>query len=135
RFSPRQSQMPESEEDVMALWDGDEVVRIVEKRPTKRHRIIHYRIAGNYVLDETEFPSEQLPLVYVDNNSYYDKTGRQITRSFFGDCRDTQRYINYLRTQSAYILKVSRYDQWIGSKKNVASLDTQRNWRDPTSIQ
>lgn len=122
-------------DDIMTLWDDGEMVRIEEKRPSKKHKIIHYRIAGEYELDKTEFPSEQLPLVFVDNNSYYDKTGKQITRSFFGDCRDTQRYINYLRTQSAYILKVSRYDQWIGSKKNVASLDTQNNWRDPTAIQ
>jgi len=121
--------------ETMTLWDDGEMVRIEDSRPSKRHKIIHYRIAGNYILDQTEFPSQQLPLVYVDNNSYYDKTGKQVTRSFFGDCRDTQRYINYLRTQSAYILKVSRYDQWIGSKKNVASLDTQRNWRDPTAIQ
>jgi len=121
--------------ETMTLWQEGEIVRIEDKRPSKKHKIIHYRLAGNYELDKTEFPSEQLPLVFVDNNSYYDKTGKQITRSFFGDCRDTQRYINYLRTQSAYILKVSRYDQWIGSKKNVASMDTQRNWRDPTAIQ
>ncbi len=123
------------EDDTMMLWDDGEPVRIEEKRPSKKCKIIHYRIAGEYELDKTEFPSEQLPLVFVDYNSYYDKTGKQVTRSFFGDCRDTQRYINYLRTQSAYILKVSRYDQWIGSKKNVQSLDTQRNWRDPTAIQ
>lgn len=121
--------------ETMTLWDEGEIVRIDDKRPSKKHKIIHYLIAGNYELDKTEFPSEQLPMPFVDNNSYYDKTGKQITRSFFGDCRDTQKYINYLRTQSAYILKVSRYDQWIGSKKNVASLDTQRNWRDPTAIQ
>lgn len=121
--------------DTMMLWDEGEPVRIEDKRPSKRHKIVHYKIAGDYILDKTEFPSEQLPLVYVDNHSYYDKTGKQVCRSFFADCKDTQRYINYLRTQSAYILKVSRYDQWIGSKKNVASLDTQRNWRDPTAIQ
>lgn len=121
--------------DRITLWDDGEMVRIEEKRPSKKCKIIHYRLAGDYELDKTEFPSEQLPLVFVDNNSYYDKAGKQITRSFFGDCRDTQKYINYLRTQSAYILKVSRYDQWIGSKKNVASPDTQRNWRDPTAIQ
>lgn len=123
------------EEEVMTLWDEGEMVRIEDKRPAKKHKIIHYKIAGNYELDKTEFPSEQLPLVFVDNNSYYDKTGKQICRSFFGDAKDTQRYINYLRTQSAYILKVSRYDQWIGSKKNVAGLDTRRNWADPSSIQ
>lgn len=120
---------------LQTLWDEDEMVRIVDKRPSKKHIIMHYKIAGDYVLDQTEFPSEQLPLVFVDNNSYYDKTGKQICRSFFGDAKDTQRYINYLRTQSAYILKVSRYDQWIGSKKNVTSLDTQRNWTDPTNTQ
>lgn len=124
-----------ADDDVMTLWDEGEIVRIEDRRASKRHKIIHYRFAGNYELDKTEFPSEQLPLVFVDNNSYYDKTGKQVTRSFFGDCRDTQRYINYLRTQSAYILKSSRYDQWIGSKKNVASLDTQRNWRDPSALQ
>lgn len=119
----------------ITLWDEGQIVRIEEKRPSKKSKITHYKIAGEYILDETEFPSERLPLVFVDNNSYYNKEGKQVTRSFFGDCRDTQRYINYLRTQSAYILKVSRYDQWIGSKKNVSSLDTQRTWRDPTAIQ
>jgi hypothetical protein len=135
--NPSESYGDEEKEspDTMMLWDDGQMVRIEEKRPSKKSKIVHYRIAGEYELDKTEFPSEQLPLVFVDNNSYYDKTGKQITRSFFGDCRDTQRYINYLRTQSAYILKVSRYDQWIGSKKNVSSLDTQRNWRDPTAIQ
>jgi hypothetical protein len=126
---------PQESPDVMTLWQDGEIVRIEDKRPSKRHKIIHYKFAGDYELDKTEFPSEQLPLVFVDNSSYYDKTGKQVTRSFFGDCKDTQRYINYLRTQSAYIIKVSRYDQWIGSKKNVASLDTQRNWRDPNSTQ
>jgi len=138
RFKNSQSSQPEMESEplnTMTLWDGEEMVRIEDKRDSKKHKIIHYRIAGNYILDKTEFPSQQLPLVFVDNNSYYDKTGKQICRSFFGDCRDTQRYINYLRTQSAYILKCSRYDQWIGPKTVVKGLDTQRNWADPTAIQ
>ena len=121
--------------EFMTLWDDGEIVRIEEKRESKKHKIMHYKIAGDYLLDETEFPSDQLPMPFVDQNSYYDKNGKQICRSFFGDCKDTQRYINYLRTQSAYILKISRYDQFIGSKKNVAGLDTQRNWRDPASTQ
>lgn len=125
----------DSDPYIMTLWDDGEIVRIEDKRPSKKHKIIHYKIAGDYELDKNEFPSEQLPLPFVDNNSYYDKTGKQICRSFFGDAKDTQRYINYLRTQSAYILKISRYDQWIGSKKNVSSNDTSRNWRDPNNTQ
>jgi hypothetical protein len=123
------------EADRMTLWDEGQIVRIEDSRDSKKHKIIHYLYAADYELDRTEFPSEQLPIIFVDNNSYYDKTGKQICRSFFGDAKDTQRYINYLRTQSAYILKVSRYDQWIGSKKNVAGRDTQRNWKDPSAIQ
>lgn len=121
--------------DMMTLWYEGEPVRIEEKRETKKSKVMHYKIAGDYILEENEFPSEQLPGIFVDQNSYYDKNGKQICRSFFGDAKDTQRYINYLRTQSAYIIKISRYDQFIGSKKNVASLDTQRNWRDPNNTQ
>lgn len=125
----------DEDESMMTLWDEGEPVRIEDSREIKRSIIMHRKIAGDYILEESEFPSEQLPLVYVDQNSYYDKSGKQICRSFFGDAKDTQRYINYLRTQSAYIIKISRYDQFIGSKKNVAGLDTQRNWRDPNNTQ
>lgn len=126
-----------SEPEMVTLYDvaSGQVLRIEEKRAIKKSKIVHYKIAGDYVLDEAEFAGEQIPVVFVDQNSYYDKDGRQMCRSFFADCRDTQRYINYLRTQSAYILKISRYDQFIGSKKNVQGLDTQRNWKDPQAVQ
>jgi hypothetical protein len=121
--------------DLMTLWDDGEPVRIEDKRKFKSYKIWHYKIAGDYILEDGEFPAEQLPVIFMDQNSFYDKNGKQVCRSFFGDCRDTQRYINYIRTQSAFILKISRYDQFIGSKKNVQGLDTQRNWRDPNSVQ
>lgn len=132
---PHEDSVELESDDFRTLYINGEPVRIEEKRETKRSKIIHYRIAGDYVLDESEFPAEQIPVVFVDQNSYYDKDGKQVCRSFFDDVKDTQRYINYLRTQSAYILKISRYDQFIGSKKNVQSLDTQRNWKDPASVQ
>lgn len=125
----------EFDHDRMTLWDDGEPVRIEDKRNYKSYKIWHYKIAGDYILEDGEFPADQLPVVFMDQNSFYDKNGKQICRSFFGDCRDTQRYINYIRTQSAFILKISRYDQFIGSKKNVQGLDTQRNWRDPNSVQ
>lgn len=125
----------EEDYDMMTLWDDGEPVRIEDKRKFKSYKIWHYKIAGDYILEDGEFPAEQLPVIFMDQNSFYDKNGKQICRSFFGDCRDTQRYINYIRTQSAFILKISRYDQFIGSKKNVQGLDTQRNWRDPNAVQ
>jgi Phage P22-like portal protein len=124
----------ESEEDIMTLYDDGEMVRIEDSKPCKRSTIIHRKIAGEYVLDESEFPSDDLPLLFVDQNSYYDKNGKQICRPFIIDAIDAQRYLNYLGTQSAYMLKISRYDQWIGSKKNVQSLDTQQAWKDPSTV-
>lgn len=117
------------------LWDDGEPVRIVDKKSIKRSKIMRYKIAGDYILEETEYPADDIGVIFVDQNSFYDKYGKQICRAFIQDAIDAQRYINYIATQSAYILKISRYDQFIGSKKNVASLDTQRNWKDPNLIQ
>jgi hypothetical protein len=123
------------EEDVLTLYDEGMPVRIEDKRPTKKCKIIQEVIAGEYVLEESEFPSYDLPMPFVDQNSYYEKDGKQVCRPFTIDAVDAQRYLNYLGTQSAFILKISRYDQFIGPKGNVRSLDTQRTWRDPNTAQ
>ena len=125
----------DGEEDFITLYDEGQPVRIEDRRKIKRSKIMHYLIAGDYILDESEVPSDDLPLVFMDQNSYYEKDGKQVCRSFIVDAVDAQRYINYLGTQSAFILKISRYDQFIGSKKNVQGMDTRRNWADPYSVQ
>ena len=128
-------EVDEYSDDLITLYDAGEIVRIEDQRTAKKAKITHYKIAGDYVLDQSEFPSEKLPLIFVDQNSYYDKNGKQVCRPFVIDAKDAQKYINYLGTQSAYVLKVSRFDQWIGSKKNVSSNDTAQVWRDPLSQQ
>ena len=120
--------------EIETLYDEGMPVRIEEQRPSKRSKIMHRKIAGDYILEESEFPAEDLPVIFVDQNSYYDKSGKQVCRPFVIDAIDAQRYLNYLGTQSAYILKISRYDQFMGSKKNVQSLDTQRDWKDPQNV-
>lgn len=121
--------------DIVTLYDDGQPVRIEDSRKIKRSRIIHYEIAGDYILDETECAADDIPVVFMDQNSFYDKNGKQICRPFIIDAIDAQRYINYLGTQSAFILKISRYDQYLVSKKNVQSLDTQRTWKDPYTVQ
>jgi hypothetical protein len=122
------------EEEFITLYDEGMPVRIEDSRPSRRSKIMHYKIAGDYVLDKSEFPSEDLPIIFMDQNSFYDKNGKQVCRPFIIDAVDAQRYLNYLGTQSAYILKVSRYDQFIGSKKNAQGLDTQSQWKDPQNV-
>lgn len=110
-------------------------VTVLAKRETLRSKIIHTQIAGDFVLEEEDFPTKKLlPVVFVDQKSYFSKQGQQITRSFFKDVKDAQRYLNYLATQSAYIMKISRYDQFIMPRKCAANPDTQQQWRDPSVV-
>lgn len=116
------------------LKDGQPVT-VLKQRETIKYTIKHTQIAGDFVLEETDFPSKQLPILFVDQKSYYTKQGQQITRSFFKDVKDDQKYLNYLRTQSAYIMKVSRFDQFMGPRKCFASPDIQQMWKDPSVVQ
>jgi len=115
--------------------DQGYIVAVEDEREVPKYKIKHRKIAGDFVLEEADFPSEQLPVVFNDQDSYYDKSGKQICRPFIKDARDAQRYINYLATQSAYLMRVSRYDQFLVSKANVKSPDTQLIWRDPATAQ
>jgi hypothetical protein len=74
-------------------------------------------------------------VIFVDQNSTYDKEGKQICRPFITDAVDAQRFLNYLGTQIAYLLKISRYDQFIGSKENARSPQTQKIWTNPAAVQ
>lgn len=110
-------------------------VTVLEKRKTESYKIKKRKVAGDFVLEETDFPSKRIPLIFLDQDSYYTKDGYQRTRSFFENVRDSQMYLNYIRTQCAHILKVSRWDQFMAPRKCVSAPDTQQMWRDPSIIQ
>lgn len=139
--APTQMEMPpppvmgKIDESMMPLYDGDELVRIEDEKEANEYYFKYTQFCGDYALEDTIMKTDMCPLVFVDQNSYYDKNGKQICRPFVIDAKDAQKYINYLGTQSAYVLKVSRYDQWIGSRENVKSLHTQGIWTDPLTIQ
>jgi len=116
------------------LMKDGELVSVMDKREVVEYQIKHRQIAGDFVLEETDFPSEDLPIIFVDQKSYHTKQGQQITRSFFKDVKDAQKYLNYLMTQSAYIMKISRYDQFIMPRKCAATPDAQQQWRDPSIV-
>lgn len=117
------------------LNSNGEQVTVYEERDVVRYIIKDRQIAGDFVLQETEFPTKKnLPIPFLDMRSYYTKSGQQITRSFFKDVKDAQRYLNYLATQSAYIMKISRYDQFMAPRKCVSAADTEQMWRDPSVV-
>jgi hypothetical protein len=118
----------------LLLWEG-EPVTITNDRIAYRYKVKHQQIAGDYVLETTEFPSESLPMPFVDQHSFYDKHGKQICRPLVKDARDAQRLINFLGTQGAYLIKIARNDQFLVSKENVRSPDTRQIWVDPAVVQ
>jgi hypothetical protein len=125
----------EIEGEILKIYNGDEPVSIVNKRQVPNYTVKFRKIAGDYILEDEEFVSEQLPIVFVDQNSYYAKDGAQVCRPFFYNVKDAQMYLNYLATQSAYLIKTMRYDQFMGPKSAVRSPDTEQNWRNPALIQ
>lgn len=135
------NQIEESEDDnikniEVSMYDKElNPIRLEGSRVTQKCIIKEYLVADTFVLDETEFPSEDLPVIFVDQNSYIDKKGKQICRPFLVDAVDTQKYINYLGTQTAYMLKMSRYDQFMGPSTLTKSSESKQIWSDPQSWQ
>ena len=121
-------------EDEMLIRNGQPIT-VVEDRRAPVYKVMRYVYAGDYELEVEEFPSQQLPIIFVDQNSFYNKEGTQVCRPFIKDTKDAQRYVNYIATQSAYLLKISRYDQFMIATGNARSNDTAQIWRDPVNIQ
>lgn len=113
-----------------------EARRIVEKdrpikvgeRQTQDYKIMHYRLIRDRIIDFSEWPSKQLPIPFVDGDSYYIE-GRQYTKSFIHEARDAQKLLNYSRSELAAELKNRRREQWLGTPDNIIGYE--QDWRNP----
>lgn len=102
--------------------------RIVSERQTQDYQIMHYRMIRNQIIDFSEWPSKQLPIPFVDGDSYYIE-GRQYTKSFIHDARDAQKSVNYFGSEIAADIKNRRREQWIGTPDNI--IGQEQLWRNP----
>jgi hypothetical protein len=115
---------------------GSNVAKIIEKgipkivgeRQTQDYKVMHYRLLRDRIVDFSEWPSKQLPIVFVDGDSYYIE-GRQYTKSFIHEARDAQKLHNYARSELAAELKNRRREQWLGTPDNIIGYE--QNWRNP----
>lgn len=122
-------------EEPLYMIDGEETM-IIRQRPIQdKFKIWHYIYAGDYELEKTEVVANQLTLIFLDQHSRWNEQGEQITSGFFEGAQDPQRFLNYLKTQQAYVLKITRYDQFMGTKENAMSPKTQAMWADPLNTQ
>lgn len=105
-----------------------DIPRIVGERQTQDYKIMHYRMIRNQIIDFSEWPSKQLPIIFVDGDSYYIE-GRQYTRSFIHEARDAQKFINYVGSEIASEIKNRRREQWLGTPDNIIGYE--QEWRNP----
>ncbi len=100
----------------------------VDQRQTQDYQIMHYRLIRDQIIDFSRWPSKQLPIPFVDGDSYYIE-GRQYTKSFIHEARDAQKLLNYSRSELAGELKNRRREQWIGTPDNIIGYE--QDWRNP----
>jgi glutaredoxin-related protein len=102
--------------------------RIVSERQTQDYRIMHYRLIRDQIIEFSEWPSKQLPIIFVDGDSYFIE-GRQYTRSFIHEARDAQKCVNYFGSEIAAEVKNRRREQWLGTPDNIQGYE--QDWRNP----
>jgi len=103
-------------------------LKIVSERQTQDYRIMHYRMIRNQIIEFSEWPSKQLPIIFVDGDSYFIE-GRQYTRSFIHEARDAQKCVNYFGSEIAAEVKNRRREQWLGTPDNISGYE--QDWRNP----
>lgn len=102
--------------------------KIVGERQTQDYQIMHYRMIRNQIIEFSEWPSKQLPIPFVDGDSYYIE-GRQYTKSFIHEARDAQKCANYLGSEIIADVKNRRREQWVATPDNIIGYEQQ--WRNP----
>jgi hypothetical protein len=101
---------------------------VVGDRNSKDYRIRQYILTQNQIIDFTDWPSKYLPIIFVDGDSNYIN-GKQYTRSFIHEAKDSQKFVNYVGSEIAAEIKNRRREQWIGTPDNI--LGNEQVWRNP----
>lgn len=120
----------------MEIAGEGEARKIIEKqkpiklheRQTQDYKIMHYRMIRDRIIDFSEWPSRQLPIPFVDGDSYYIE-GRQYTKSFIHEARDAQKALNYAMSETMAEIKNRRREQWLGTPDNIIGYE--QDWRNP----
>ncbi len=104
-------------------------LEIIDSRESVCYQIMHVRMCYNEILEIEEWPIDMLPGVFLDCDSEMID-GRQLTISFFRFAQDPQRYLNYLKSQSAEALLNAHHLTWIGTPDNVKG-NLLQYWKNP----
>lgn len=105
-----------------------EIPKILDDRKSQNYKIMRYRLIKDRIIGFMEWPSKHLPIVFNDGNShYYD--GKQYTKSYIHEARDSQKAINYIGSEIISEIKNRRREQWLGTADNIVGYE--QIWRNP----
>lgn len=104
---------------------------ILDSRKGQDFKVHQLKMIYNKVLERTEFPGDELPMVYIDGMSYH-LDGRQKTQSLIFQARDAQRIHNFNAIEILTGLKNSRREQFIMHKEHLPLDESAADgWRRP----
>lgn len=104
------------------------IPKVVGERMSRDYRIRQYLLTQNQIIKFTDWPSKYLPIIFVDGDSNYI-TGKQYTRSFIHEAKDSQKFVNYVGSEIAAEIKNRRREQWLGTPDNIIGYE--QMWRNP----
>jgi hypothetical protein len=115
---------------ILSTIQPPEPLTIMQERMSDEcFKIFHVRMNYSEILELEEWPSDEMPGVFLDCESTL-VDGRQRTMSFFRMAHDAQRYLNYLRSESAEAIMNAHHGNWMGTPENVKG-DLIKYWVNP----
>jgi len=106
-----------------------EKVEIERQRSSVCYKIRHYKMIADEILEVREWPSDYLPVVFLDCQSFV-LDGQQTTNSIHKFAQDEQRYLNYIRSEAAEAMLNLNHGNWVGTPKNIEGKIGEL-WRNP----
>jgi len=102
-------------------------LEIVQKRKAKDYIIYNYVLIGDRILERKRFAGKELPIIYVDGNSY-DLDDRQHVQSFHKDAIDAQKFENFVVSETVQGIKDATKEDYLATPANIKNFEKQ--WKD-----
>lgn len=110
------------------LKDNQSNLKIVNTITEEKSRIVHYKFTDHYLLDKSETPFIDLPLIFVCGYSRMID-GKQKLYSYAEDAKDPQRMLNFIASDIAEWLKLSKKAKFMGPAKMIDKFKD--DWNNP----
>jgi hypothetical protein len=130
--SQRDAQLLSLQQMPVLMDELIEPLEIVNERTTKKCALKHYRFVRNHILEETDFPGEELPIVYFEGKSVVIN-GERVPLSYIEPAIDSQVFLNYIRSEQAHSILTSRKEQFLGTEENFEGYEDM--YRNPQQVQ